>query len=201
MTYSTLSDDSKRALRARMLKQRGILSPEDALRRGTAAQEHVLASPYWASARVVVLYMPIRRELDTGLLRARAWAEGKRVLLPRCIAGRRGELELVACGDAADIAPGSYGILEPLPSLPATDLEDPQQAPHLLIVPCLAVDCQGYRLGYGGGYYDRLLRRPALQLSVHIGLAYAMQLVASLPVESWDVCLHGICTEEGLIWC
>lgn len=197
---SASPDDAKRALRARMLEQRGMLAPGEASGRGRAAQGHVLASPHWANARIVALYMPIRGELDTGLLRLRAWAEGKRVLLPRCAAGRRGELELVACESAAGLAPGSYGIPEPLPSLPAMDTEDPEQAPQLLVAPCLAVDRLGYRLGYGGGYYDRFLRCPALQATLCVGLIYAVQRVVSLPVDSWDARLHGVCTEEGLIW-
>jgi len=183
-----------------MLAQRAMLPPEEAAWRGKNAQNHVLASPHWAKAHTLVLYMPIRGEMDTGLLRSLALAEGKRVLLPRCVAGRRGELELVPCKDAAELAPGSYGILEPLPALSAIDLDDPKQAPHLLIAPCLAVDRQGCRLGYGGGYYDRLLRRPALQTSLCIGLIYELQFVPSLPMESWDARLHGVCTEEGLIW-
>jgi 5-formyltetrahydrofolate cyclo-ligase len=198
--YSTSPEEIKRALRARMLQQRGMIAPEEAAERGTSAQGHVLASPHWASARTVVLYMPIRGEVDTQLLRSRAWAEGKRVLLPRCAAGRRGELEFAVCAGDAELAPGSYGILEPLPSLPAIDLEDARQGPHVLIAPCLAVDSQGCRLGYGGGYYDRLLRRPALQTTVCIGLIYAAQRVVALPVESWDARLHGVCTEEGCIW-
>jgi 5-formyltetrahydrofolate cyclo-ligase len=198
--HSTSPKETKRALRAHMLAQRSMLTPEEASGRSAAAQGHVLASPHWASARTVALYMPIRGEVDTGLLRSRAWAGGKRVLLPRCAAGRRGELELAACASVAELAPGPYSILEPLPSLPAIDLEDPQQAPQLLIAPCLAVDSQGCRLGYGGGYYDRLLRRPALQTTVCIGLMYAVQRVGSLPVESWDARLHGVCTEDGFIW-
>ena len=198
--HAASPEETKRALRVRMLERRGMLAPAEASGRSAAAQGHVLASPHWASARTVALYMPIRGELDTGLLRSRAWGEGKRVLLPRCAAGRRGDLELAACESAAELAQGSYGILEPLPSLSAIDLEDPQQAPHLLIAPCLAVDSQGCRLGYGGGYYDRLLRRPALQTTVCIGLIFAVQRVASLPVESWDARLHGVCTEGGFIW-
>jgi 5-formyltetrahydrofolate cyclo-ligase len=193
-------EERKRALRARMLEQRCRLAPEEAARRGRSAQGHVLASSCWAEAKTVVLYMPMRGELDTGLLRGRAGAEGKCVLLPRCVAGRRGELELVACDDAAELAPGAYGILEPLPSLPAIDLENPEQGPHLLIAPCLAVDRQGCRLGYGGGHYDRLLCRPALRATLCIALVYAAQCVASLPTESWDMRLHGLCTEEGFLW-
>jgi len=197
---SSIASDEKGALRARMLEQRAMLPPEEAAWRGRSAQNHVLVSPPWAKARIVALYMPIRGEVDTGLLHSRAWAEGKCVLLPRCIAGRRGEMELVVCKDTTDLAPGLYGILEPLPALPAIDLDDPKQAPHLLMVPCLAVDRQGCRLGYGGGYYDRLLRRPALQVTLCIGLIYTLQFVPSLPKESWDALLHGVCTEEGLVW-
>jgi len=196
----TAPGEQKRDLRAHMLERRGLLAPEEAARRGRSAQGHMSASPHWANARTVALYMPIRNELDTGLLFARALAEGKRVLLPRCVAGRRGELELVACNDAAELAPGAYGILEPLPSLTAIDLEDPEHAPQLLILPCLAVDRQGCRLGYGGGYYDRLLCRPALRTALFIALIYQMQFVASLPAESQDVRVHGVCTEEGFLW-
>ncbi|MDR2695711.1 MAG: 5-formyltetrahydrofolate cyclo-ligase [Deltaproteobacteria bacterium] len=198
--HSASPGTAKRALRARMLEERGMLAPEVAAGRGEAAQGHVLASPYWASARTVALYMPIRGEVDTGLLRSRAWAEGKRVLLPRCAAGRRGELEFAACGGAAELAPGAYGIPEPLPALPAVDMEDPEQAPQMLIAPCLAVDWRGCRLGYGGGYYDRFLRRPAMRATLCIALIYAVQRVLSLPADEWDVRLHGICTEDGLTW-
>jgi len=191
-------DERKRALRAQMLERRGRLAPEEAERRGKAAQGHLLASSIWINTRIIALYMPIRGEMDTGLLRVRAWAEDRIVLLPRCAAGR--QLEFVACNDMTQFTRGPYGILEPLPSLPGIDLEDPDQVPQLLIVPCLAVDRRAYRLGFGGGYYDRLLCRPALRASLCIALIYSMQLVASLPVESWDVRLHGACTEKGFLW-
>jgi len=196
----SIASDEKGDLRALMREQRAMLPPEEAAWRGTNAQGHVLSSPHWAKARSIVLYMSIHGEVDTGLLHSQALAEGKCVLLPRCVTGRRGELELVAYRDVTELAPGSYGILEPLSSLPSIDLEDPQQAPHLLIAPCLAVDRQGCRLGYGGGYYDRLLRRPALQTTLCIGFIYALQFVPSLPTESWDARLHGVCTEKGLLW-
>ena len=193
-------NELKRVLRTCMLAGRAALAPEDAAACSEAAQGHVQTSSHWAGAETVMLYMPIRAEMDTGLLLARAWAEGKRVLLPRCVPGRPGELDLVACAKADELAPGVYGILEPLASLPAIDLADPQQAPQLLLVPCLAVDRLGYRLGYGGGYYDRLLSLPALRGSLSLGFIFGWQLVASLPVESWDVCLKGMCTEQGLSW-
>jgi len=196
----TSPKESKRALRAYMLEQRAMLAPADAAGRSAIAQGHVLASSHWTGARTVMLYMPIRGEADTGLLRSRAWAEGKRVLLPRCVAGRPRELDLVACEKTAELAPGAHGILEPLPSLPAIDPADPQQIPQLLIAPCLAVDRRGYRLGYGGGYYDRLLRLPSLCGTLCLGLIYAMQLVLSLPVENWDARLQGVCTEQGFVW-
>ncbi len=73
-------------------------------------------------------------------------------------------------------------------------------APDLIIAPGLAFDRNGIRLGMGGGYYDRLLALPRHAASRRIGLAFAFQFVDSLPREAWDMPVHAVCTEKGLVW-
>ena len=73
-------------------------------------------------------------------------------------------------------------------------------APDLIIAPGLAFDRNGIRLGMGGGYYDRLLALPRHAASRRVGLAFAFQFVDSLPREAWDMPVHAVCTEKGLVW-
>ncbi len=89
----------------------------------------------------------------------------------------------------------SYGILEPLPIAPLLQPEDID----LIIVPAVACDEQGYRLGYGGGYYDRTLSSPPWVKKTTIGVVFDYAFIPQLPVNSWDRKLHGVCTEKKLI--
>ena len=87
------------------------------------------------------------------------------------------------------LAPGSFGIPEPLAHWP-------RAVPDMLLVPLLAFDASGHRLGYGGGYYDRTLEKRPVPA---IGIAYAGQEVSSLPAEPHDMALSAILTENGLL--
>ncbi|NJK41804.1 MAG: 5-formyltetrahydrofolate cyclo-ligase, partial [Acaryochloridaceae cyanobacterium SU_2_1] len=91
------------------------------------------------------------------------------------------------------LQPGSYGILEPHPDWPILKARDVD----LILVPALACDRQGFRLGYGGGYYDRLLANPAWAAIPTIGLVFASALLTQLPRDPWDRPLQNVCTEVG----
>jgi 5-formyltetrahydrofolate cyclo-ligase len=71
-------------------------------------------------------------------------------------------------------------------------------AVDLILVPAIACDVQGYRLGYGGGFYDRLLSTPAWRAKPTIGIVFEFARLPQLPVDPWDRPLQGICTESGL---
>jgi 5-formyltetrahydrofolate cyclo-ligase len=90
--------------------------------------------------------------------------------------------------DGEVLRPGAFGIHEPLADWPVVQ-------PSLLLVPLLAFDGNGYRLGYGGGYYDRTLAARNVRA---VGVAYAGQEVSSLPAQAHDMALEAIITEQGL---
>ncbi|MBP2017172.1 5-formyltetrahydrofolate cyclo-ligase [Symbiobacterium terraclitae] len=186
-------DVSKQQIRRRMIAARQALYPDERARRSGTAQEAVLSAPEWHQAGVVLLYIPVRGEADTALLAAAGVQQGKQLLLPRAEQGGRRLWLHRWDGTADQLAPGAFGIPEPLPDLPQAE----PAAVDLVVVPGVAFDRRGYRLGYGGGYYDRAL--PGMDRAVKIGLGYAFQLVDLLPAEPHDVRLHAVATDEGLL--
>lgn len=191
--------EQKAALRKTVRLQCGSMTEKERQTRSEAAQNLILADPAWAAARSVGLYSAVRQELGTLKLMNQAWAEGKQVFLPYVPPGEEGVIRFLPCPGLETLVKGAFGIMEPDPascSLPSGDNREPE----LIVVPALAYDRRGYRLGSGGGYYDRLFARPAMHSAKRLGLGYAFQLYEELPVEPWDIPMHGICTEEALLW-
>jgi 5-formyltetrahydrofolate cyclo-ligase len=136
---------------------------------------------------VVGGYHALPDEADPALLLERLVELGCHIAYPR-VAGKGLALEFHRVPDGAVMAPGAFGIHEPLDSWP-------RATPAMLLVPLLAFDASGHRLGYGGGFYDRslaLLQVPA------IGIAFAGQEVAALPHQPHDAVLYAVLTERGL---
>jgi 5-formyltetrahydrofolate cyclo-ligase len=164
-------EDAKRLLRRRMEAARRALSQSEVADRSGTVCRRVLALPAFAAARHVVLYAAMQNEIDPVAIAAAAVAAGKRTYLPR-----PGHTE----PGFAEIASGSI--------LPDAAEE------VLVIVPGLAFDAQGARLGRGRGWYDRaLLRHPRAH---RVGLAYEFQVVPRVPEASWDVRMHAVVTDS-----
>ncbi|MEJ0026907.1 MAG: 5-formyltetrahydrofolate cyclo-ligase [Rhizomicrobium sp.] len=140
-----------------------------------------------APGAVVAGYFPFRDEADPRALMAALAAKGHRLALPSVEPGRPLTFRAWKMGDAMHAS--AFGIPEPLPSAP-------EAVPDLVLVPLLAFDTTGHRLGYGGGFYDRTLA--ALKDVTAIGVAYAGQEVAALPREAHDHPLDAVITENGL---
>jgi len=198
----------KERLRERMLARRRSMTEEEVRIASTAAQRRLLGTPQWHTARAVLLYMACRNELRTEMLLHELLQTGGRALMPRCCrapadapgggpGALTGELELVEITHESQLAPGAFGIQEPDPCVcaAATDLEV-----DLAVLPGLAFDIRGRRLGQGGGYYDRLLATGRLQGATLVGLCHAWQLVQDLPREPWDKNVHAVCTDRELLW-
>ena len=155
----------KAEVRKELLARRGGVPEAERRRADAEIAARVLTLDAWCSADVVLAYLSIGSEVDSRALICAAWAAGKLVALPRCEPGRRLAWHVVDGFES--LAPGAHGIPEPAPDtatlVSAKGLERP-----LALVPGLAFDRAGFRLGYGGGYYDRFLAGFA---GVSVGLA------------------------------
>ena len=183
---------SKDELRRSLRQVRDSIPPQVAEAAATAAAGHLASLPALAGAGTVAIYAPVRRELDPGpaarLLRER----GVALAYPRVLVDeRRLSFHLVVAEGA--LRPGAFGILEPDPALPALPLD----AIDAFLVPGLAFDRTGTRLGWGLGYYDRTLA--ALPGRLRVGFCYEGQVVAHVPREPRDLPVHHIVTEIGVI--
>jgi 5-formyltetrahydrofolate cyclo-ligase len=186
--------EAKRSLRARILATRDAMPPEARAAASRAIANALAARPDFAAARAVLLTFPYGSEWDTRLLFAAALAAGKTVAAPRVDATRR-MLELHAvCDLAGEIVSGHKGIPEPradCPRVTAAQID-------WVLVPGVAFDAEGRRMGYGGGYYDRLL--PTLPRSaLRVAGAFELQLVEHVPTAPHDLALDAIVTEARAI--
>ena len=186
---------SKRVLRSRLLAQRRSMTPDEALRRSLMIQARVREIPGWEALRTVLVYLPFQNEVDTWELIHAMWGRGVRTLAPCYRPDCPGEMDLYSFQSVQDLRPGIYTIPEPEPR--RCTMIEPRECEGIL-VPGAAFDRQGYRLGLGGGYYDRLLARIGPRTRT-IGLAYDFQVVDALPREPHDKPVQVICTDTETI--
>lgn len=183
--------EAKRALRERILSQRDELATAERLRAGALIAAAIAARPDFRDAATVLLTVSFRSEWDTRPLLAAALAAGKTVGAPRVHLPTQ-MLEPCAVTDLErDLAPGFRTIAEPLPHCAPL----PLAAIDWVLVPGVAFDTHGYRIGYGGGYYDRLL--PLLRPDARrIAGALELQIVDRVPAAPHDATVDAIVTER-----
>ncbi len=185
---------SKSDLRAAALKARGDIPRLRLAELSKSVEENVLSSPEYQEAQTVACYVSKEEEVSTeGILR-RSLATGKRVLVPT-IRPSTPDLVFSELRDYdAELAPGTFGVLEPTAGhlRPA-----PLGNAGLVLVPLVAWDERGHRLGYGKGYFDRALARLTMDTST-MGLGLEAQRVPEIPAEKEDVALMAIATERRI---
>jgi 5-formyltetrahydrofolate cyclo-ligase len=182
--------EAKRSLRERVLAARDSLPPEFRAAASAAIVKAIAARGDFAAASTVLLTLPFGSEWDSMPLLLAALERGKTVVLPRVNATAR-TLELCRLTEPTrDVLPGYRGIPEPQShcALIAADAID------WVLVPGVAFDTAGHRLGYGGGYYDRLLPRLRRD-AARIAGGYEMQLVDRVPAAPHDVPVQALATE------
>lgn len=142
------------------------------------------------TAETVLAYFSFRQEPDLMPLFSlpKIWG------FPRCM-GKELVWHQWSPQSGLSLQPGAFGILEPHPSCPTLLPKDVD----LILVPAVGCDRQGYRLGYGGGFYDRMLSQPEWAVKPTIGLLFDFACLPAFPVEPWDQPLSAIVTESGIV--
>jgi 5-formyltetrahydrofolate cyclo-ligase len=186
--------EAKQAMRTTVLAERDRLDPDWRARASATLVARIAALPTFVRERRVLLSAPFRSEWNAAPLIARALAAGKEVVLPRVDASAR-MLELCRIADPAfDIEAGHRGIPEPADHCERVDAA----SIDWVLVPGVAFDRTGARLGYGGGYYDRLL--PLLpERAARVAGAYSMQIVDAVPSAPHDIRMDTVVTETGIV--
>lgn len=188
MGVDTRSVDPKQALRETALRARRSLEPGVRRHAAETLAARLLALPELADAKVVASYAALADELDPAQMLPRLRERGIRTLFPRV----RGEqLELVAASDLLTLTLGYRGVREP--TGPTVD----PAVVDVVLVPGVAFDVHGGRLGAGGGHYDRLLARLP-EHTTRIGVCFACQVVPRVPREDHDELVDVVVTEAGV---
>ena len=186
-----MSQLKKTELRRSLLKQRSSLPSKLWRAKSDRICARLQSFPLYSQAKTVLAYFSFRQEPDLSPL----WqnqALKQRWGFSRCV-GKSLIWYLWQPGE--QLLTGKYGILEPLATAPAVSVQEVD----LILVPTVACDRQGYRLGYGGGFYDRLLTSTGWDAIPTIGIVFDFAYLPVLPVDSWDIKLDYICSEQKII--
>ena len=182
-----------------MAERRHDLSAVDGQRLSEQAAVRLLTVPAFsaASAGTIAGFVAIRGEADPATALAQARARGAVVVYPRVVAAVP-RLRFHRADAPADLVPGPYGLLEPAPSCP----ELPVETIDVMLVPGLAFDLGGRRLGFGGGYYDETAARlRAVDRGVLVGFGYDFQIVPHCPAGAGDALIDWVVTDMRAVNC
>lgn len=181
----------KRQQREEIKARRRAMPVAQKSRLDRAICHNLTTTKVFRRAQTILLYISLPIEVDTTALMETALRQGKRVAAPRCVPGTR-DMEFFLITSTDDLEPGTFGVMEP----------DPKRCVKLMdftrsvcVVPALAYDTAGYRLGYGGGYYDRFL---ASYDGVTAGIVYHRFLYDRLLHGRYDRVVNLLVTERGV---
>ncbi|MBW2503176.1 MAG: 5-formyltetrahydrofolate cyclo-ligase [Deltaproteobacteria bacterium] len=181
----------KKALREELLAKRRHSSAETCLALSLEIQNRFLGSACFQMAKCLAAYSAVCNEVLTDQVARQTLADGKRLVYPRVV---NADLEFVQVESPDQLSQGSFGVLEPTgeKAVPINEID-------LVLVPVIAFDRSGHRLGYGRGFYDRTLAA-ADQDTLCVGLAYDFQIVDLLPVSEHDQPISILMTESKTLY-
>jgi len=187
LTWACPSND-KQALRRELLALRNTIAPEDKQDWDRAINRAVMTHEWFRRSQTILSYFPIGSEPDTKLALEEALRQGKRIYLPKCNP-RIQEMTFHRITSLEGLKSEAHGIPEPEANNSAFSIHNSA----LCLVPGVAFDRAGFRLGYGGGYYDRFLaRQDGLRT---LGVCYGILLRATLPRDAMDIAVERVITE------
>lgn len=167
----------KKALRREIRAKKQAMSPEEIEKASARLKALFISTPQYQQAKTIYGYLPYNQEVRTLPILYQAIADGKKVAVPK-VYGE--EMRFIFMDNLAEVAPGFGGIPEPIRDTPVADDET-----ALVLMPGLAFDKAGHRIGYGGGFYDRFLQNEPNHPTV--ALCYEFQMFPQLETEEFDV--------------
>ncbi|HBL14471.1 MAG TPA: 5-formyltetrahydrofolate cyclo-ligase [Cyanobacteria bacterium UBA11162] len=180
---------NKSLLRRKLLKQRQAIPVEEWKEKSDRICSHLQSSPLLTQSKTILAYFSFRQEPDLSPLFSNTQYQWG---FPRCV---EKSLSWHTWKPGEPLQKGNYGIFEPQSDSPTIQPDEVD----LILVPAVACDRRGYRLGYGGGFYDRLLSSADWVLKPTIGIVFEFACLPQLPIDSWDKPLQAVCTDIGLI--
>jgi 5-formyltetrahydrofolate cyclo-ligase len=186
----------KKGIRDKLLLIRDSLNPAVKQEKDAAVRERLLSLDEFKHAQTILFYASFRSEVDTIQLIKESLGMNKKIALPKVDNGRK-KLEIYTIHDYSEVVPGYAGIPEPLPAVHREVIIDDID---MVVVPGAGFDIKGNRLGYGAGYYDRMLSQSINRITA-VALAYEEQIFENIPVESHDVKVDMIVTDKRMIRC
>lgn len=183
---------AKQKIRTAIRAQLAAMTPDRRATQGCLAAEKILKLPEFHDAHVVMIFLNIDTEIDTVAIALAGWAADKTVLVPQVNISQRHMIALECKSLRAGLLPGSFGILEPVNGEPW-----PVESIDMVVVPGLAFDRRGRRLGQGAGFYDRFLSTDGMRATT-CGLAFAEQLIDEVPVTPHDWPMDIVVTDRDV---
>jgi len=185
----------KLLLRTELLERRNSESLASRAAADARIKAHLESLPHYQAAQTIFCYLSVGSEVDTRAIINDLLANDKTVCLPRCKGS--GIMHAHAITSLDDLHEGALGILAPSSESPRVD----PSSLDLVIVPCIACDASGYRIGYGGGYYDRYLKKLSLENSSAktVVLCRASQMQSKLPIEAHDLPASIVITDSSAL--
>jgi 5-formyltetrahydrofolate cyclo-ligase len=155
--------------------------------------QHLFRTKWWKNASIIGVTVAKSFELNTEYIINKAWSEKKIVCVPKCFPKQDKRMVYYRIQNFNQLEEAHFGLLEPNPDetvpVNAKDID-------LLLVPGVLFSKDGYRIGFGGGYFDRFLQKYQL---LTVALAYSQQIVDELPFDQHDLPVQHIITEKGII--
>ena len=168
---------NKKELRAQIRAQKRAMTEEQIVEKSLRLGELFLASDAYKNAKTIYGYLPYNQEVRTVAMLEQAMKDGKRVAVPKCYGD---EMRFIFMDDLSKVEKGYANIPEPIADEPIADDET-----ALVLMPGMAFDPQGYRIGYGGGFYDKFLAKEPNHPT--LALCYDFQMVEYLETEEFDI--------------
>ena len=176
----------KNQLRQTLLEQRQALLSEQIHIASQRIQHRLVSQDFWGRAENVGLYFPMKNEVDTSFLLQQGLESGKSIYYPRVEQG----LVFSEINSLTDLVRGAFGLMEPQHTCPILKANENLD---LILVPGIGFDTQGFRIGYGKGFYDRYLSH---KKNFAVGLAYEFQIISEIIPDPWDQKVQFLITEK-----